>query len=173
MIDNINIISKIDQGNQGTVYKASHKGRIIAVKTFRKQRYYETEKEILSNVPEHPNLLPMLKAKDQGVKTNSDETSEQVQYITMPFCKNGDFLQFMMGSGPLPNSIAKYYILQLADALEELHCHEIVHLDVKLENCLISDSGNLMLADFGLSSANNTSLKGRNGNIRNSLLYPS
>jgi len=79
----------------------------------------------------------------------------------------------MMGSGPLPNSIAKYYILQLADALEELHCHEIVHLDVKLENCLISDSGNLMLADFGLSSANNTSLKGRNGNIRNSLLYPS
>lgn len=74
------------------MYKASHKGRIIAVKTFRKQRYYETEKEILSNVPEHPNLLPMLKAKDQGVKTNSDETSEQVQYITMPFCKNGDFL---------------------------------------------------------------------------------
>ena len=38
--------------------------------------------------------------------------------------------------------------------METLHAVNIAHLDVKLENCLITDDGDLVLADFGLSSTN-------------------
>ena len=39
----------------------------------------------------------------------------------------------------------------MISAIEYLHDHNIIYRDLKPENCLIDQTGNLKLADFGLS----------------------
>ena len=43
-------------------------------------------------------------------------------------------------------------MLQLVKALQYIHRHSIVHRDLKLGNILISDTMQLKLCDFGLST---------------------
>ncbi|KAG5221611.1 kinase protein [Salix suchowensis] len=45
----------------------------------------------------------------------------------------------------------KFYASELLVAIEQLHSLNIAHRDIKPENILISSSGHLALADFGLS----------------------
>lgn len=42
------------------------------------------------------------------------------------------------------------YLCDLLSALQHLHSHGFVHLDLKPANILITDSGRLKLCDFGL-----------------------
>lgn len=46
-------------------------------------------------------------------------------------------------------SIARFYLAELVEALEFIHSRGIVHRDLKAENMIISDTGHLVLIDFG------------------------
>ena len=46
-------------------------------------------------------------------------------------------------------SLAKVYIQSSFDAMEHMHSHGIVHRDLKPENVLLSDTGHVILVDFG------------------------
>jgi len=49
--------------------------------------------------------------------------------------------------------LLKSMFLQLIDAISALHNKAgFAHMDIKLDNILISNSGNLKLCDFGLST---------------------
>uniref|UniRef100_A0A7R9YRT1 Protein kinase domain-containing protein n=1 Tax=Chlamydomonas euryale TaxID=1486919 RepID=A0A7R9YRT1_9CHLO len=56
----------------------------------------------------------------------------------------------------LPLDEARALVLQMANALRACHEHGIVHRDIKLENFLIADDGQLLLCDFGLSALMST-----------------
>jgi serine/threonine protein kinase len=46
---------------------------------------------------------------------------------------------------------AKYVVLPFLSTLAHLHASGIIHRDIKPENILVTESGSLQLADFGLS----------------------
>lgn len=46
-------------------------------------------------------------------------------------------------------SLAKVYLAELIDAIEHMHSHGIVHRDLKPENVLLSDTGHVIVIDFG------------------------
>lgn len=50
---------------------------------------------------------------------------------------------------PLPSDINVMY--QIADGLDYIHSQNVIHLDIKPENILISMEGKIKLADFGSS----------------------
>ncbi|EIW76188.1 kinase-like protein [Coniophora puteana RWD-64-598 SS2] len=63
--------------------------------------------------------------------------------------------QAMQHSTPrcrVPEYLIRLWAAELLVALEALHAARIVHRDVKPENVLISPSGHIALADFGLAS---------------------
>ena len=51
--------------------------------------------------------------------------------------------------GKLDELRAKCYTCQLLDGLQYLHKRNILHRDIKCSNILLSDSGDIKLADFG------------------------
>eukprot|EP01129_Flabellula_baltica_P016935 TRINITY_DN9235_c0_g1_i1.p1 TRINITY_DN9235_c0_g1~~TRINITY_DN9235_c0_g1_i1.p1 ORF type:complete len:268 (-),score=61.81 TRINITY_DN9235_c0_g1_i1:89-892(-) len=62
-----------------------------------------------------------------------------------------DLFDLIDAVGALSERQTKFYGLQILEALDALHAIDVVYRDLKLENILVQDNGDIVLADFGLS----------------------
>ncbi|KAL7874889.1 hypothetical protein SRHO_G00058590 [Serrasalmus rhombeus] len=66
--------------------------------------------------------------------------------------KTGSLAQLLKARCSFPEDMALYYHSQVLQALEHLHSRQVIHLDVKVDNVLLSkDRRECFLCDFGLS----------------------
>jgi len=89
---------------------------------------------------DHPNIV------------NVSEVFEEnnTAYMVMEFIDGGN-LKDLIYKGELTINDSLRYIKQIAEALEYIHSHNIIHLDVKPANILIDKAGNAKLIDFGIA----------------------
>ncbi|XP_056306116.1 uncharacterized protein LOC130218104 isoform X1 [Danio aesculapii] len=70
--------------------------------------------------------------------------------------KRGSLAQLLRLKARLSEDLALYYHCQVLQALQHLHSRHVVHLDVKVDNVLLSEDGRqCFLCDFGLSETLN------------------
>ncbi|XP_018542794.1 LOW QUALITY PROTEIN: membrane-associated tyrosine- and threonine-specific cdc2-inhibitory kinase [Lates calcarifer] len=88
----------------------------------------------------HPHILNFVAAWEECGRL----------YIQTELCSTS-LLLHAESQPPGPDEPAAWaYLCDLLSALQHLHSHGFVHLDLKPANVLITDSGRLKLADFGL-----------------------
>ncbi len=83
---------------------------------------------------------------DQGVEDGS-------AFLVMELVPGGTLRELLDERGPMPPYAAAAVLRPLLGALREAHGAGLVHRDIKPENVLISTSGAVKLADFGLVRA--------------------
>lgn len=76
-------------------------------------------------------------------------------YIIMEYCENGslrDVIEYMAEADVRFTEYQIWQILhQISSGLRHLHCHDVIHLDLKPANIFIDEKGTLKIGDFGLS----------------------
>ncbi|KAF2213676.1 hypothetical protein CERZMDRAFT_58365 [Cercospora zeae-maydis SCOH1-5] len=72
-------------------------------------------------------------------------------YLVMEYMIGGDFLGLLLREDVLDESIAKWYVAEMIQCIEEAHKMKWIHRDVKPDNFLIDASGHLKISDFGLA----------------------
>merc|ERR1719391_1692545 len=77
-------------------------------------------------------------------------------YLVMEFCGGGDLMTILMREDILSENQTKFYIAELAQAINAVHELDFVHRDLKPDNILIANTGHIKLSDFGLAKSFNT-----------------
>ncbi|MBT7191078.1 MAG: protein kinase [Anaerolineae bacterium] len=143
------ILEQIGEGGMAVVYKAldTRLEREVAVKIILPGKEYsekfikrfEREAKALAAL-NHPNIV--------GVIDYGEE--DGFPYLVMEYLPAGN-LKRKLASKPLVWNEAVHILQPIARALAYAHQNNIIHRDVKSSNILITDSGEPMLADFGVA----------------------
>ena len=148
--DRYEIVAKVARGGMATVYRARdlRLSRVVAVKVMRSDLGEDDEfaakfdREARSAaVLSHPNVVSIF---DQG-------SSQAQPYIVMEFIEGETLRRVISREAPLPPEHALDIFEQVAAALAAAHEAGVVHRDIKPENVMITDRGQIKVADFGLA----------------------
>ncbi|KAI5299858.1 hypothetical protein KEM56_002913 [Ascosphaera pollenicola] len=80
-------------------------------------------------------------------------------YMLFEYVNGGQMLDYIISHGKLKEKQARKFARQVASALDYCHRNSIVHRDLKIENILISNTGDIKIIDFGLSNLFNPASK--------------
>jgi eukaryotic-like serine/threonine-protein kinase len=119
------------------VLRESHAGSAEFVERFRREAQHAAA---LS----HPYIVQVY---DAG------ETADGEPYMAMEHVPGGTLRDQLLERGALPPRTAAAVALQIAEALSVAHHHGIIHRDIKPENVLVTENGDVKVADFGIAKA--------------------
>lgn len=92
----------------------------------------------------HPNIVSVY---DRG------ETEDGAPYISMEYVPRGTLEERIRKEGRLDWPAALAVAAQIAEALEAAHERGVIHRDIKPQNILVTKSGDVKVADFGIARA--------------------
>lgn len=78
--------------------------------------------------------------------------TENNYYLITELISGGEMIDMVEGSRGLPEIQVRRYITQILTALQHLHRNGLVHRDLKVENLLLDEDGDIKIIDFGLSN---------------------
>ena len=149
--------SLIGTGGMANVYKAvvvAQNGPVpagteVAVKVLRQElmhdpdlvRRFKNESKAISLL-NHPNI----------VKVYDVSVSDNLQYIVMEYVDGMTLREYLNErGGKLTSRETVHFISQILKALDHAHRNGVVHRDIKPQNIMLLDNGQLRMMDFGIA----------------------
>lgn len=148
-ISHYHITEKLGEGGMGVVYKAQDTklDRLVALK-FLPSHLTQKESDLKRLVQEakaaaalnHPNVCTIYEIHDEG----------ENPFIVMEYVEGKTLRQKIKDKGLKINQAIETAI-QIAEALKAAHKKGIVYRDIKSENIMVTDTGQVKVMDFGLA----------------------
>lgn len=140
----------IGVGGMAVVYKAYDNidDRIVAVKILKEEflaneefrRRFKNESKAIA-VLSHPNI----------VKVYDVSFGDRLQYIVMEYIEGITLKEYIEQQKVINWKEAVHFSTQILRALQHAHDKGIVHRDVKPQNILLLQNGNIKVTDFGIA----------------------
>jgi 5'-AMP-activated protein kinase catalytic alpha subunit len=156
LIDKYHLSKLLGQGAYSKVYHGRNlkTGESVAIKVLKKEEILaktgrvdriKTEISVMRTL-RHPNIVQLYEVMADKNKI----------YFVMEYVNRGDFLQMLQKlhqeEKQLDEDTARKYFQQLISAMDFCHSRGVYHRDLKPDNILLDDNGNIKIVDFGLSA---------------------
>ena len=159
----------IGVGGMAVVYKAydSIDDRVVAVKILKDEflaneefrRRFKNESKAIA-VLSHPNI----------VKVYDVSYGETLQYIVMEYIE-GITLKEYIENKTFSWKEAVHFVTQILRALQHAHDKGIVHRDIKPQNIMLIQNGNIKVTDFGIARFSRSETRTMSENAIGSVHY--
>lgn len=146
----IDLDRPIGVGGMAMVYRGVdlQSRRTVAVKTLRAEykhdpssrQRFRREARAMAFV-NHPNLVTIYDLHEE----------QEGSWVVMELVEGETLKELVRRDGPLPLEEVALILQQLANALGHLHERNLVHLDIKPQNIMLTPGGEVKLIDFGLA----------------------
>ncbi|XP_075169555.1 MAP4K3-like protein hppy isoform X3 [Haematobia irritans] len=146
--DEYELIQKIGSGTYGDVYKAKRiqSNELAAIKVIKLEPTDDIQiiqqEIIMMRDCRHPNIIAYY-----GSYLRRDKL-----WICMEYCGGGSLQDIYQVTGPLSEQQIAYMSRETLKGLEYLHSMGKMHRDIKGANILLTEYGDVKLADFGVSA---------------------
>ena len=144
------VLERVGRGGMGTVYRAEQLAlkRTVALKVISEEHtknrefmqlfLHEAQTSARLN---HPNIVQVYDVKQH----------EQFYYFSMEFMPGGSVQDLLNKERKVPVGRAVKMIREAAQGLEYAQKKEIIHRDIKPDNLMISEEGEIKIGDLGLA----------------------
>lgn len=148
-ISHYEIIDTLGRGGMGVVYKAldTRLQRPVAIKMLPSEfAFDEIRKKRLiaearaASVLSHPNICTVYEIGEEDGNL----------FLVMEYLK-GHTLATEIGGRPVDLHRALEFAIQIVQALEKAHEHNVIHRDIKPSNIYLTENGLVKLLDFGIA----------------------
>ncbi|KAK2163637.1 hypothetical protein LSH36_76g06023 [Paralvinella palmiformis] len=149
-MEQYSILGRIGEGAFGMVFKAKHKesGEVVALK---KVPLKKLDDGIPSNALREIKALQEIEENEYIVKLR-DVFPHGTGFVLVFQYMLSDLAEVLRNADrPLTESQIKSYTIMLLKGVAFIHANNIMHRDLKPANLLISYTGQLKIADFGLA----------------------
>lgn len=146
------VVKRLGSGGMAHVYLAKHAvlARPLVIKVLHRTLAQEPEmRERFRREAEaaarliHPFICAIA---DMG-------TAGDIEYLAMPYYAGGSLADMLSRRKTVSATSAASIAVQVACALDYAHRHGVVHRDIKPDNILFDEDGNVALTDFGIATA--------------------
>ncbi len=137
-------------GGMAIVYKAFdiNENKFVAIKVLKEEflaneefrRRFKNESNAIA-ILSHPNI----------VKVFDFYFSDRLQYIVMEFIKGITLKEYIEQQKIVNWKEAVHFITQILRALQHAHDKGVVHRDIKPQNIMLLQNGNIKVTDFGIA----------------------
>lgn len=152
VIDGYVVTERIGTGAFAVVWKAIRKldGVEVAIKEIAMENFNKKVRERLRAEigilmgTKHPNIVRLLDVLE----------AEDTTRLVLEYCAGGDLARFIRKRGRVREVTARSFMQQLGAGVQVLHSNNLIHMDLKPENLLLSSDDNtaiLKISDFGLA----------------------
>lgn len=146
------IDAQIARGGMSTVFRGldTRLDRPVAIKVMDPK--FAADPKFLSRFEFEARAVARL--KHVGLVAVYDQGLDgELAFLVMELVEGGTLRELLRERGPMPPHAVRAVAEPVLDALGVAHAAGLVHRDIKPENVLISDTGEVKLADFGLVRA--------------------
>ena len=145
-------LNLLGHGGMGTVWLAQDSilQRPVALKIMESR--YAGDSQFLTRFQREARAVARL--KDPGLVAVYDQGIDgQHPFLVMELIEGGTLRELLRERGPMPPHAVAAVLRPVLGGLAVAHSAGLVHRDIKPENVLISDDGDVKIADFGLVRA--------------------
>lgn len=138
-------------GASAKVYLARNlrTGQSMAIKCFSKLRI--SKNGLANHVKREISILGRLRHHNI-IHLHEVLASRSKIYLVLDLVKGGELFSRVSNYGRLSENLCRRYFQQLISAVGYCHSRGVFHRDLKLENLLLDENGDLKVSDFGLSA---------------------
>lgn len=150
------ILEKVGSGGMASVYKAQDilLDRIVAVKILHSK--YASDHDFVVRFRQEAQAAAKL-SQPNIVNIYDVGYDENAHYIVMEYVRGETLKDYIEKHGHLPINTSIQISFDIGEALEHAHANGIVHCDIKPHNILVTETGRIKVADFGIARAINSS----------------
>lgn len=168
------IVAVLGEGSMGVVYKAIDPDiqEYVALKTIHKKLLQGKDRTVIlqrfinevkaGRLLRHPNIVAMYEYQED----------EDICFLVMEYVEGTTLKELIQDKQSLDSKEIVNIMNQLLDGLQAAHKQGVVHRDVKPENIILKDNGDVRIADFGVARLDSSTMT-TDGSILGSPSYMS
>jgi serine/threonine protein kinase len=149
VVSHYRILERLGKGGMGEVYLAedTNLGRRVAIKF---PTLTSNERDFRARFLREARSISELSNPHIATLFDYGETSDGHPFLVMEFIQ-GRTLSRIMRKGEMTLPLALQVVEDVASALSEAHGRGIIHRDIKPQNIMVNDRGQVKVLDFGLA----------------------
>lgn len=172
--DRYRLIAELGSGAMGTVWRAHDQrlSRPVAVKELRPPADLDDDERAVFYRRTLREARTPAQLKHPSIIDVYDVVVEHgCPWIVMELIEAPNLDQLIQRDGPLPPARVAEIAKQLLDALATAHHAGVLHRDIKPSNVLVTETGRVVLTDFGLAISNGSARITRSDSFMGSPAY--
>jgi len=119
----------------------------VALKILQPKYAFSAKKEIdILKKLDHENIIHIYECFDNVLWQKKKTTVFAIEYAD-----GGELIEYLMYTAKFEPPLARWFFKKLVEGVEYCHKNDIVHRDLKHDNCLLGHDFNLKITDFGFA----------------------
>lgn len=146
----IDLARPLGQGGMSVVYlgRDLKARRLVALRTLRPE--YRRDEATRSRFRQEIRRMAFVQHPNVARVFDFQETDE-APWAVIEYVPGDSLREIVDDQGPQSVDEVARWLVQIADALSRLHASDLVHLDIKPQNIIVTTEGTIKLIDFGLA----------------------